>query len=125
MQKAQGATKESLNNLGAQFAVEWPSEYLDFMLSSDGGAGPVGENSYLQIWPVGDLSELNDDLDYVTDDYPDWLFFGSNGGGMWFAFDKSQHPMSVVAVDMIDPDNHEVMGASFEDFLEKLYTAEE
>ena len=29
---------------------------------------------------------------------------------MWFAFGKTRQPMPVVAVDMIDPDNHDVMG---------------
>jgi len=48
-----------------------------------------------------------------------------NGGGSNYAFDTRYQPMPVVEVDMSDPDNNEVRGASFEEFLEKLYAAEE
>ena len=107
------------------FGVELTNEYVEFMTSTNGAAGPVGENSFLQVWPVEEVIKLNGDLDYITDEHPEWMFFGDNGGGIWYAFDTKHHPQPVVEVDMIDADNNEVSGGSFEEFLENLYKAEE
>jgi hypothetical protein len=125
MQMTDGATKLSLPGLSAHFGVELPNEYVEFMTSTNGAVGPIGENSFLQVWPAEEVIKLNSDLDYITDEHPEWLFFAGNGGGTWYAFDTKHHPQPVVEVDMIDPDNNEVRGASFEEFLENLYMAKE
>lgn len=125
MQMTHGATEQSLRALSEHFGVELPNGYLEFMTSTNGAAGPIGENSFLQVWPAEEVIKLNSDLDYITDEHPEWLFFAGNGGGTWYAFDTKYNPQPVVEVDMIDPDNNEVRGSSFEEFLENLYKAEE
>src|SRR5258707_10646899 len=101
MQTTDGATEQSLRGLSSHFGVELPTEYIEFMTLTNGAAGPIGENSFLQVWPAEEVIKLNRDLDYITDEHPEWLFFAGNGGGTWYAFDTRYHPQPVVEVDMI------------------------
>ncbi len=125
MEKTDGATEESLNRLRAHFGVELPAGYVEFMRATNGADGPIGDVEYLQIWPVEEIIELDLLRVDMKEEHPEWLFFGGMGSGSNYAFDTRYQPMPVVEVDMIDPDNKEVRGQSFEQFLENLYQAEE
>lgn len=124
MSKTDGATRDSLDKLIAHFSVELPPEYVEFMTETNGSDGPIGTSEYLQIWSSEEVIQLNDDED-MKEEHPEWLFFGGMGGGARYAFDTRYQPMPVIEVDMSDPDFNYVRGASFEEFLENLYTQEE
>ena len=105
--------------------VELPVEYVEFMRATNGADGPIGNIEYLQIWTVEEVIELNRGIDDIKEEHPEWLFFAGMGSGSDYAFDTRYQPMPVVEVDMSDPDNNEVRGASFAEFLENLYATEE
>jgi hypothetical protein len=125
MEKTGGATEQSLDKLSAHFGVELPAAYVEFMRATNGADGPIGNIEYLQIWTVEKVIELNRGRVDIKEEHPDWLFFAGMGSGSDYAYDTRYQPMPVVEVDMIDPDNNEVRGGSFEEFLENLYKTEE
>lgn len=125
MEKTDGATKDSLDKLSAHFGVKLPAGYVEFMRATNGADGAIGSVEYLQIWPSEEIIELDLLRVDMKEEHPEWLFFGGMGSGSNYAFDTRYQPMPVVEVDMIDPDNNEVRGGSFEEFLENLYKAEE
>lgn len=86
--KTEGVARESVNELGRKFGVSLPSDYIDFMMHTNGATGFVGQNSFLQLWSVEEVAELNDGTDDVRDEHPEWLFFAGMGGGSWYAFDR-------------------------------------
>ena len=125
MEKTERASEQSLDKLKAHFGVELPASYVEFMRTTNGAEGPIGKSEYLQIWSVEEVIQFNRGLDYITTEHPEWLFFGGMGSGSDYAFDTRYQPMRVVEVDLIDPDNNDVRGKSFDEFLENLYAAEE
>jgi hypothetical protein len=125
MEKTDGATEQSLDKLSAHFGVDLPAEYVEFMRTTNGAEGPIGTIEYLQIWPVEEVIDLDRGRADIREEHPEWLFFGGMGSGSNYAFDTRYQPMPVVEIDMIDADNNEVRGGSFEEFLENLYKAEE
>ena len=125
MEKTDGATEQSLDKLSAHFGVVLPAEYVEFMSMTNGADGPIGSSEYLQIWPVEEVIQLDGGIEDMKEEHPEWLFFGGMGGGGRYAFDKRYQPMPVIQVDLSDPDYNYVRGASFEEFLENLYKAEE
>jgi hypothetical protein len=125
MSKTEGATRDSLATLMAHFGVELPPEYIEFMTETNGADGPIGTSGYLQIWSSEEVMQLDGGIEDIKEEHPEWLFFGGMGGGVRYAFDTRYQPMPVVEVDMSDPDFNYVRGASFEEFLENLYAAEE
>lgn len=103
-----------------------PAEYKIFLKLTNGGEGFIGANSYLILWPVEELIELN--KSYKIDDYAPGLFiFGSNGGGEAYAFDTRMGIMDVVQVPFVGMDMAltQKIATSFDKFIEKLYNAVE
>lgn len=77
-----------------------PAEYQLFLHNHDGGEGFIGPNAYVILWRLAELSEMN--LAYEVDQYvPGLFFFGSDGGGEAFAFDRRTKEMSIVSVPFV------------------------
>ena len=69
-----------------EMGIKFPMFYKSFMQNHNGAEGEVGKNSYLAIWTIDEIAELN--RDYGVNDFtPGLVYFGSDGGGMAFAFD--------------------------------------
>lgn len=76
------------------------------------------------VWPVDVIAQYNQD--YEVDNYnPGLVYFGSDGSGMAFAFDKRTEEMPIVMLPFISIDLEEVEKVSdtFYGFLEYLYHA--
>ncbi len=59
--------------------ISFPEDYIDFMLCANGGEGPIGDNSYIRLWPLQELKEANED--YAVHKFAPGLFLiGSDGG---------------------------------------------
>ncbi len=54
-----GASRERLAEVGRQLGVSFPPDYLAFMIATNGGEGPVGEDGYGAVYPIEELSEAN------------------------------------------------------------------
>jgi hypothetical protein len=101
-------------------AFQLPDDYKRFLRRTNGGVGFVG-NAYVDLWPIERLRELNDA--YEVGQYARGLFFfGSDGGGEAFAFDRRSATLPIVSVPFVGLELEQArpMGASFEEFLEQL-----
>jgi len=97
-----------------------PEDYADFLRFENGGEGFIG-SAYLILWRVEELLELNR-AHQVTDHALGFLFFGSDGGGEAFAFDRRSDTTPVVRVPFIGMDLKLIrpLASSFTAFLEVL-----
>lgn len=70
-------------------SLKLPNDYLEFMSLHDGGEGPVGEYGYARIFSLEELEEMNDEYD-VKNNWPGYIVFGSDMGGMLLAYNPEK-----------------------------------
>jgi len=105
-----------------QLGVKLPLEYVEFLKRSNGGEGFIGKSAYVILWAVGELASLNEAYE-VQKYMPELLLFGSDGGGEAFGFDTRDPQCPIVQVPFVGMswDVAWAMGATFNEFLERLY----
>ena len=102
--------------------INFPKDYREFVLESNGVAGAIGDNAYLIIWPIEELVDLNEG--YGVEKFtPGLVYFGSDGGGMAYAFDVRKEQMKIVEIpfESIHIEDANVIADTFEDFLNVIY----
>ncbi|HYS81887.1 MAG TPA: SMI1/KNR4 family protein [Anaeromyxobacteraceae bacterium] len=112
--------EQDLQSVEAAFAKELPSDYRAFLLLYDGGEGSIGTH-YLILWKTRDLVRFN--AGYEVHKYaPDFIFFGSTGGGDGFAFDARTRPYRVMQVPFVgmSPEDGFLVADSFTALLERM-----
>lgn len=94
-------------------------DYGDVLRRHNGIEGFVGSTEYLLLWNVEQIPSLN--VGYQVENFaPGIVLLGSDGGGNAYGRDKSTGQYgSVPFIGMTRADFRE-MGATFEQFLEKL-----
>lgn len=114
------ASEIAIKNVEEVLSINFPQEYYDFLLTSNGGEGVVGQ-SYLVLWKIEDLVELNDAYD-INEFAPGLLIIGSDGGNIAYCIDIRDINKSFVQVPFIGMDLSEVQGCSdgFKGFLSFL-----
>lgn len=111
-----GASRERLAEVGRQLGASFPPDYLAFMIATNGGEGPVGEDGYGAVYPIEELSKAN--RAYADFEHFEGLvIFGSDMGGEAFCFDAEG---SVVMVEYISEREANVLIGSFADFMRRL-----
>jgi hypothetical protein len=117
----QPADAASIRQFEIESGFRLPEDYAKFLQQADGGEGFVG-NSYIILWRVGELLDMN--KGYQVAEYAPALFvFGSDGGGEAFAFDKRTDAKPIVSVPFIPMqlDLARPMGQNFRALLEALF----
>lgn len=106
----------------AELNISFPQQYWDFMLTTNGAEGPLGENAYLTIWPMEEIVSLNAEYG-VSKFTPGLLYFGSDGGGTAYAFDfRDEIPVIVgFPFDSIEIEDAEKIADTFEEFISALF----
>ncbi|MDT5060472.1 MAG: hypothetical protein QOH63_931 [Acidobacteriota bacterium] len=96
------ATEESILRLVQSCKVKLPDEYLDLLRFSNGGEGDLALPPLLFVlFDVDEILEMLEDSFY-REEFPDFLFFGGNGGLEKIAFDvRKGVPYPIVTVDPI------------------------
>ncbi|MGA3126835.1 MAG: SMI1/KNR4 family protein [Candidatus Korobacteraceae bacterium] len=96
------ASASDLAFLESRAKAQLPPEYVDLLRFSNGGDGPLAFSPFwLQLYSVSDCVELCH-TGWVMKEFPDFMFFGSNGAGESFAFDlRAGPPWSIVTIDQI------------------------
>lgn len=118
------ATKEMLDTAGSVLGIELPLQYQEFMLFSNGAEGCIGKSSYAVIWPNKNLAQYN--ADYEVNKYnPGLIYFGSDAGGMVFAFDNRTDAAPIVTLPFvsIDLEDVEPCGDTFDEFIQIMHDA--
>lgn len=103
-----------------QLGFQFPEEYVKFLLHSNGGEGPIGDN-YLQLWGVEELIEDNEA--YSVEEFaPGLWIIGSDGGDTAYCLDTRSKEMPFVSMPFIgmDLDEVESCGSTFKEFLDFL-----
>lgn len=114
------ASEINIKKVEELLKINFPQEYYDFLLISNGGEGAIGQ-SYLILWKIEDLIELNDA--YGVEEFaPGLLIIGSDGGDTAYCIDIRSDIKPFVQVPFIGMDLSEVQGCSndFKGFLSYL-----
>lgn len=115
-------SEEALTIVENQLNVNFPTQYRKFMLKSNGAEGSIGAHSYLVIWPIDEIVELNEG--YGVEEFtPGLIYFGSDGGGMAYAFDsrKSHMPIVEFPFDSIHIEDANLIADTFDEFVKTIY----
>lgn len=113
---------EEIENAEKALGVSLPASYREFLKTSNGAEGNIGEEFYLMLWKVEDLAELNEA--YGVDEFAGGLLLiGSDGADTAFGFDKRIATMSVITVPFMDMslDEVQIIGEDFVDLLKRLH----
>jgi hypothetical protein len=100
--------------------TQFPESYRAFLGSANGGEGPLGQESYLILWPVEELSQHN--KGYKPDEQyaADLVFIGTDGGNEVFAFRPADGAFVSAPLIGMAPEEVQVRGTSFQEFLESF-----
>jgi hypothetical protein len=105
----------------ATSGLSLPLDYLEFLKRSNGGEGFIGPNSYVILWKLNDLIDLN--RSYQVAEYAPGLFvFGSDGGGEAYAFDMRPSLPTIVSIPFVGMDLSVVrfISSTFTGYLDTL-----
>lgn len=115
------ATLDLITQVESQLGLRFPKQYVDFLLKSNGAEGWVGQ-SYVAIWPIEQVIPYNSG--YAVEEFtPGLIYYGSDGGGMAYAFDKRSVQMPIVEFpfELIHIEYARQCGKTFSEFLQALY----
>ena len=118
---SQGATEQELDAAAAALGIELPEDYRAVMRRINGGECDFGE-SWIVLQSLEAAVERN--ATFKDAGFPPFIFFGSDGGGMGYAWDlrPGRHSRYVV-VPFIVPEDVAVVpcGDTLEEFLSILH----
>ena len=97
-----------------------PDDYIDFMTEFIEGEGPIGENSWLTLWRVDELAEINRS-NIIMEDVPEYFLFGKDAADTGYAFNKSYKTYHSFGL-MSDIENDDIvyLGKNFLTFIKNL-----
>ena len=81
---ASGASEEAIQQAERSLDVRFPPDYLELMRAVNGYEGSTGA-TWLRLWPIEELVSRNQEQE-ASRCAPEFVVFGSNGGGETFAF---------------------------------------
>lgn len=119
---SEGATDTELDAAAADLGIELPNDYRSMMRRANGGEAEFGD-SWIILWRTGELAEHNAGY-RVQELAPGFFYFGTNGGGEAYAWDRRPARKSLyVVIPFIDPqpDVAIACGDSIEEFLGTLH----
>lgn len=114
-------TSSALTDVEAKLRIKLPNQYIDFMMESNGAEGNIGR-SYIAIWAAEQIVQLNEG--YAVNEFtPGLVYFGSDGGGMAYAFDNRTENVSIVVIpfESIHIEDAKMCGKTFVEFLQYLF----
>ncbi len=108
--------------LESKARADLPAEYVELLRFSNGGEGPLAlPPLFFQLYSVEDCIALCHDSESV-EQFPAFMFFGSNGGVESIAFDlRVGPPLPIVMIDRIaGPESAEEIAADMATFIEAI-----
>ena len=117
------ASEPAITRLKSSARAELPAEYLDLLRLCDGGEGPLKlPPLWFQLYPIEDCIALCHTDEFVLTQFPEFMFFGSNGGLESIAFDlRVGPPWPIVMIDQIaGPASSRIIASNIETFIEAI-----
>lgn len=94
-------------------------DYKKYLFQWNGGVGMIGDNSFLDLWKLEDIVELN--KEYEVEEYlSSVILIGSDGADTAYGIDSQGKYIEVPFIGM-DDDEIEIIADSFERFIQYLY----
>jgi len=117
-------SKDELNKIQKEINFHFPSDYIELMIEYNGGEGGVGENSWLCLFPIEGLLEINADYRLLMERIPDYILFGKDAADTGYAFNKINSSIhSFGLMSDFKTDKIEFCGNTFTEFLKYLYNS--
>lgn len=115
-------SKSVIVEVEQKLGVKFPDDYKEFIQKNNGGEGSIGGYSYISIWKIEDVIELNE-LYEVKEYTPNFVYFGSDGGDMAYAFDFSSEECKYIEFPFmsIKEDEKIILGNSLKEMFKTLY----
>lgn len=109
-------TSDQLSEFSEKLDFDLDSDLKEFVFSSDGASGFIGDDVFVQLWSLDDMTSLNPYYDDI-EQCKDLFFFGTDGSNKGYAFVKATG--EVVSIDFLEIGRVDPLpqGASFMDFL--------
>lgn len=120
MKLGEGTTREAVLAVQEQLGVEFPDDYVDFMIETNGGVGDVRGAAWVWILPIEELIQANEEYE-IPELFPGYVLFGSDGGGEAYAFNSRSRPASIVMFPFMgDEDDVSPQGKDLREFLSNV-----
>lgn len=81
----------------SELNMKFPEEYEDFLLKFNGAEGKIGKYSYLELWNLDKVIDMNKE-ESVKEFTPNFLYFGSDGSDLAYAFNYD----SLVSTNIVE-----------------------
>ena len=110
---------EIIKKIEENFSIILPEDYADFLLSSNGYDGKLGETYaiFIQIEKIIEYTTM-----YGGDFFPWIIYIGCDGGNEMFIIDKRNKKIQFGILPFIGDENDFIpLGESFEEFVDHLY----
>ncbi len=115
-------TEEEIAASVSQFPFSFPASYIDVIRFINGYDGGIGIDSWIYLFPVKELAEVNNDYRLLMEDIPDYFLIGKDAADTGYAFHKAQGTFhSFGLLSNFETDSIDFMGHDFYEFLETLY----
>jgi hypothetical protein len=117
------ASEVEIALLESRARANLPAEYLELLRFSNGGEGPLAlPPLWFQLYPVKDCIDLRHANQHVLENFPTFMFFGSNGGLESIAFDlRVGPPWPIVMIDQIaGPESAKEIAPNMGAFIEAI-----
>ncbi len=112
------ATEKQITEVESALGLTFPHDYKDFLLTTNGFEGEVGDNVTI-FEPVENILRATEDS--CAEFFPWAILIGSNGNLEMFVIDKRSSPFRFGLLPYIADDNDFIpLGTSFEQFLKRL-----
>jgi hypothetical protein len=122
LEKREPISEETFNNIVERFDFKLPETYVEVMKEFNGGEGEVGQDSWLLLFSIGELNQVNEDYSLLMSDIPEYFLFGKDAADTGYAFHKTYGTFhSFGLMSNFDTDPIELLGHDFIEFLEYLY----
>ncbi len=111
-------TREDIENVENEIKINFPKEYVDFMLFSNGGFGNIGDE-YLDVWNLEDIVDFYENC--CDCGLEEVVLFASNGAGIGYAFYKESLEIISIPMDSLESNSISKCNKSFIEFFDYLY----
>ena len=117
-----GASEAALREFALKTGIQFPDYYIEFMKESNGADGMIGKHSYLALFPIEDITQINEAAG--TQEFaPGLILFADDGADRSYAFDTRRRSVAIVEVPGVGLSLSASIpiGSTFIEFLEYLY----
>lgn len=95
------ATETEIEELKSLIKIELPESFLNLLRFSNGGEGDIALPPLIfRLDEVQEIINLRKN-EFYKNEFPNYLFFGGNGGLEMIAFDLRKMPYAIVMIDPI------------------------